>query len=108
VVTAFLRITGRITLTPAFLWVTLGVGIGYLAIVTIAAAIARCGEDNCAALPALLLGALGTVLLSVVLLAITFVATSFLGAFLSGALLFFFSLLLTSTACYVRCLANAD
>ena len=108
VVTAFLRITGVITLTPVFLWVTLGVALVYLAVTLIAAAIARCGEDNCRALPGLLLGALGTALLSVVLLAITFVATSFLGAFLSGALLFFFSLLLTSTACYIRCMARVD
>lgn len=108
VVTAFLRITGVITLTPVFLWVTLGVALVYLGVVLVAAAIARGGEDNCSALSALLVGALGTALLSVVLLAITFAATSFLGTFLSGALLFFFSLLLTSTACYIRCLANAD
>ncbi len=108
VVTAFLRITGVITLTPVFLWVTLGVALAYLAAALISAAFEKCCKKSCSALSALLGGALGTVLLSVVLLAITFAATSFLGAFLSGLLLFFFALLLTSTACYIKCLTNND
>lgn len=106
VVTAFLRITGVITLTPAFLWVTLGVALVYLAVTLISTAITENCDGRCSALPALLIGALGTVLLSLVLLAITFVATSFLGAFLSGLLLFFFFLTLSSTACFVKCLCR--
>ncbi len=106
VVTAFLRITGVITLTPAFLWVTLGVALVYLAVTLISTAVTEHCDGRCTALPALLIGALGTVLLSLVLLAITFVATSFLGAFLSGLLLFFFFLTLSSTACYVKCICR--
>ncbi len=106
VVTAFLRITGVITLTPAFLWVTLGVALVYLAVTLVSTAITERCDGRCSALPALLIGALGTVLLSLVLLAITFVATSFLGAFLSGLLLFFFFLTLSSTACYIKCLCR--
>ena len=33
IITAFLRITGAITLTPAFLWVILGISVSYLAVI---------------------------------------------------------------------------
>ncbi len=106
VVTAFLTITGVITLAPVFLWVTLGVALVYLAVTLLATAVTENCDGCCKALHALLVGALGTVLLSLVLLAITFAATSFLGAFLSGLLLFFFFLTLSSTACYIKCLCR--
>lgn len=107
VVTAFLRITGEITLTSAFLWVTLGVALVFLAVTLLTASVAE-RQGCCSSLNALLIGALGTVLTSLVLLAITFAATSFFGAFLNGLLLFFFFLTLTSAACYVKCLCAAD
>ena len=110
VIAAFLRITAAITLTPAFLWVLLGIAVVYLAVTVVTAAIFRhgCCESLCSIVTALLAGVLGTVLLSVVLLGVTFEATSVLGAVLTGALLFFFFLTVTSAACLVRCFFNCN
>ena len=111
VVTAFLQITGVITVAPVFLWVTLGIAVVYLGVLVMAAALSGRGEATvclCTSLDALLIGILGTVLLSVVLLAVGIVATSILSAILVGILLFFFTLTLASTACLVRSLANCS
>lgn len=108
VVTAFLQITGVILATPAFLWVALGIAVVYLGIQTLAAALARRRESAgcCRQLGTVLVGILGTILFSVVLLAVGIVATSILSAILVGVLLFFLSLTVTGTACYIRCLAE--
>lgn len=101
VIAALLRITAVITVTPAFLWVALGIAIGYLAILLAKAGccpLCRCSNG---ALTALLVGILGTALVSVILLAITFVATSIVGAILVGLLILFFSQIITATACLV-------
>ncbi len=110
IITAFLRITAVITLTPAFLWVLLGIAAVYLAVTLISAALFRrgCCDSLCGIVNTLLAGILGTVLLSIVLLAVEFVATSIIGAVLTGALLFFFFLTVTSTACLARCFFNCD
>ena len=110
IITAFLRITATITLTPAFLWVLLGIAVVYLAVILLAGAIfgKECCEGLCSIITALLAGILGTVLLSIILLAIEFVATSVIGAIFAGALLFFFFLAVTSTACLVRCFFNCN
>lgn len=111
VVAAFLQITAVITVTPAFLWVVLGIAVVYLAVTLLAATFIQ-RETACRALcstvSTLLLGILGTVLFAVILLAVTFAATSVIGAIVVGLLLFFVSLLLTSTACLVNCLINCD
>lgn len=109
IVTAFLQITGVITVTPVFLWVVFGIAIVYLAVLVLSAAriggpnIGTCGRT---ALQAVLTGILGSVLVSVILLAVGVVATSVFSAILSGLLLFFFSLTVTGTACLVKCLAE--
>ncbi len=110
IITAFLRITGAITLTPAFLWVLLGIAVVYLAVTLVSAALFRdgCCENLCRIITTLLVGILGTILLSIVLLAIEFVATSVVGAILTGALLFFFFLTVNSMACNVRCFLNCN
>lgn len=107
VVTAFLQITGTITVTTAFLWVVFGIAVVYLGVLVLAAALSG-GETEClcATLNALLTGILGTALFAVVLLAVGIVATSILSAILVGVLLFFFSLTLSATACLVRSLAD--
>ena len=108
IVTAFLQLTAAITVTPAFLWVVLGVAIVYPAVLLLAVALSRgtcAARCLCPILTALLAGIVGSALLSVVLLAITFPATSVFGAIVVGALLLFFSLIVTATACLVRCLA---
>lgn len=105
VVTAFLQITGTITVAPVFLWVVFGIAIVYLGVLVVAAALSgeeEASECLCATLNALLSGILGTALFAVVLLAVGIVATSILSAILVGVLVFFFSLTLTGTACLVR------
>lgn len=111
VVTAFLQITGAITVIPAFLWTVFGIAVGYLAIVLLSAAQRGCEgfrECECEALDAALIGVLGTVLFSLVLLAVGIVATSIISAILVGVTIGFFALLLTATACLVRKLLGCN
>lgn len=108
IITAFLRITAVITVTPAFLWVILGIAVVYLAVLLLAVSLKRQTVCACSPLSALVTGILGTILLSVVLLAIEFVATSVIGAIITGALLFFFSLTVSATACLVKCFASCN
>ena len=107
VIAAILRYTAVITVTPAFLWVLLGISIVYLGITLFTSAF---GERNrcCDFLNAFLTGVLGTVLTSVILLGVTFAATSIIGAIITGALLFFFSLLITTATCLIRCRYNCN
>ena len=111
VVAAFLQIGGLITITPAFLWVTLGIGVAYLATTLLATALARRtdgGRCKCAALTALLAGALATAILSLVLLGVGITATSVVSALLVGLLIAGLVLALTSTACLARSLADCS
>ena len=105
VIAAFLRITGVITVSAAFLWVTFGIAIVYLAILLFSVLIApRPNQPDCtdSTASALIIGTLGTVLFSVILLAIPFAVTSVVGAIFTGALLFFFSLAIGSTGCFIQ------
>ena len=111
IITTLLSITAIITVTPAFLWVLLGIAVVYLAVNLAVAALFKCrGTCRCAKAPLslILTGILGTILLSIVLLGITFPATSVIGAIIVGVLLFFFSLFIISTACLIRCLYGFD
>lgn len=109
VVAAFLRITAVITLTPAFLWTVFGIAVGFIAVTLLAASLAGgFGACGASALTAVFSGALGTVLTAEILLAIGFEATSVLGAVITGALLFFFSLMLASAACLVKRIASCS
>ncbi len=102
VVAAFLRITAVITETAAFLWVALGIAIGYLAVLLATSGccggLCRCSSG---ALTALLAGILGTAPLSVILLAVSFAATSIVGAILLGLLVLFLALIVSASACLV-------
>ncbi len=108
IITTLLTITGTVAVVPAFLWVLFGIAVIYLAVILAVLFVRRtgCNECICRVLPTLLTGILGTVLASVVLLAVTFAATSIIGAIFTGLLLLFFSLIITSVACLVRCAAN--
>ncbi|MBQ3022316.1 MAG: hypothetical protein IJD91_03195 [Clostridia bacterium] len=111
IVTTLLRITAVITLTPAFLWVLLGIAVVYLAVNLIVSSTLRCCRSrDCAQTPLslVLTGILGTILTAIILLGVIFPATSVLGAIITGALLLFFSLFITATACLVVCLATTD
>ena len=109
IVTAFLRITAVITVTPAFLWVVLGIAVVYLAVILVSTSLSCRSEARvclCPILSILLTGILGAILVAIILLAIEFVATSIIGAIIAGLALFFFSLLVTSAACSVICFTN--
>lgn len=109
VLAAFFQITGLITITPVFLWVAFGIAIVYLGVLVIASALAERAEQcacACSALSGILYGILGTILFALILLAFGVVATSVITAILVGLLLFFFSLMLTNTACLVRRLSD--
>lgn len=111
IITAFLRITAVITVTPAFLWVVFGIAVVYLAVTLVTAS--SLGERAdvgcvCSSLSLSLVGVLGTILFSIILLAIEFVATSIIGAIITGLLLFFFAVAISSTACLIKCIAKCN
>ena len=109
IITAFLQITAVITVTTVFLWVVLGIAVVYLALGLLTSSIpGKRKKCVCERLRAQLTGILGTVLTSIILLGVAFAATSVLGAIIAGLLMFFFSLMITSTACLVKCKENCD
>lgn len=111
VITAFLQITGLITITTVLLAVAFGIGIVYLLGLLIAAALDRNPEPRnctCVSLNATLVGILGTILFSVILIAVGITATSVISAILVGLLVFSLVLMIVSTACLIRTLTNCD
>ena len=105
VLAAFLQITGVITVATPFLWVAFGIGVVYLAVLVIAGALQGVRDAGCCfcdTLDTLLAGILGSILVAVILLAVGITATGVVSAILVGLLVFFFTLTLTATACYVR------
>lgn len=111
VVAAFLQITAVITVTPAFLWVALGVAVVYLGVLLVTTALTRrtpcksCVRDT---LGTVLAGILGTILSAVILLAVGITATSVVSAILVGLLVAFLTLTFTGSACLVLCLADCE
>lgn len=104
IVTAALIFTATITITPVFLWVLLGIAVGYLGIEVLTSSVAHPERKSCCRnLTVFFTGILGTILTSLVLLGITFAATSLIGAIITGLLLFFFSLLIISSVCLIKC-----
>lgn len=103
VVTAFLQITGAVTVTPVFLWAVLGVALVFLAVLLATAVFTR-QTTGCVgtALGVLLTGVLGTVFFGVILLAFGVVATSVISAILAGLLLASFSLTIGGAVCFVN------
>ncbi len=111
IIAAILRYTAVIAVTPAFLWVVFGIAIVYLAVLLVSSAAIRAAgvrDCVCSRLPAVLTGVLGTVLTAVILLAVPFAATSALGAIITGVLLFSFALLITTTACLIKCAVGCN
>lgn len=108
VVAAVLRYTAIITVTPAFLWVVLGIAVVYLLVYFSVFATSEGVLKRCASSSVLLFvyAALIAILSSVVLLGITFAATSVLGAIITGVLLGALALIFTTTACLIRYASN--
>ncbi len=110
-IAGILTFSAIITITPAFLGVLLGIGVVYLAITLITAPFLRIRGAQyciCRIIPILLTGILGTILTSIILLGVTFAAASVLGAIISGLLLAFFTLIVTTVACLVRCITGCS
>lgn len=108
VIGAFLQITAAITLTTVIYWVLLGSAVAELGILTLTAGDHQLCTCSCAALNAVLLGILGTILFAGILLVVTFPATSILGAIAVGALFASFALIITATVCLVRALNGCN
>ena len=109
VIAAILRYTAVITVTPAFLWVVLGVAVVYLAIILLSSArFSNLAAKSCICpvFSVLLTAILGAVLTSLILLGITFATTSIIGTIISGALIGFFSLIFAETVCLIKCLTK--
>ena len=107
IIAAGLRYMAIITVTPAFAWTVFGIAVVFL----LAALAVFIFKDRvpgciCDSIAAWLTGILGTVLTAVILLAIPFAATSIIGAIITGALVLFFSLIITVSACIVKCAAG--
>lgn len=104
VVSAFLSITEVLVLTPTFLFITFGVAVGFLAVLLLSSKEpTQACSCSCSAVSLATTGILGTVLFSLIFLATTVVGTTVIGAILTGLLLFFFSLILTSLTCLIKC-----
>ena len=111
VVAAFLQITAAITVTPAFLWVALGIAVGYLGVLPVTTVLTHstgCKPCICNTLRTVLTGILGVILFAVVLLAVGIVATSVVSAILVGLLVAFLTLTFAGSACLVLCLADCE
>ncbi|MEE0945864.1 MAG: hypothetical protein U0M42_03420 [Acutalibacteraceae bacterium] len=108
VITAILTVTATITVANVFYWVALGVAVLFLLVAFITLRGTRNTERYCVCtnVTALLVGILGTVFTALVLLGVAFPATSVFGAIVTGILLAFFSLIITTTACIVRCFTD--
>lgn len=111
IIAAFLQITAILEIPSTFLIVTFGIAVVYLAVTLVSVSLSQQSitcRSRCNTLSTLLFGILGTILFSVILLAIDIAATSVIGALLTGALVFFFTLMLISTACLTKCLINCN
>lgn len=105
VLTAVFLYTGLIAVTPVFLWVAFGIAVAALGALYVLAAQPGRSRAVCAQ-SRILAGSLGTILTALILLAFGFAATSVVGAIVAGFLGFFFSLLITATACGINCLTG--
>lgn len=110
IIGAVLSFTGVITIAAVFYSAVFVVAAVYLAVLVIGFFVNRNQPKPCVcrSLSLVLGGVLGSILTSLILLAAGFAVTSVLGTIIIGAALFFVSLLFTSTACLVRCLAGCD
>lgn len=111
IVAAFLQITAVITVAPVALIVAFGIAVVFLgAVLYVSTRVSRESIQGCFcnAISAILAGILGTILTAAILLAVSFAATSVIGAIIVGVLAAAFSLIVTATACLVKCLTNCN
>ncbi len=109
VLTTILRITGILTVPTVFFWVAFGVALGFLGLALLTSAGARSNcvcVGKCNILSTLVVAAILTALLALIPIGVTFSATGVTGSIVIGLLLLFFTLTISSAACYVKCLVN--
>lgn len=104
-ITAILAITTVIAIPAVLYWILFGIAAVFLILLLLVGAFGDCSVKNCTSstLSALLAGIFGTLLTSLILIAVDFGGISIIGAIITGALLAFFSLIITSVACLIRC-----
>lgn len=110
IIAGFLAVSGILTVSVPFLWALFGGSVASLGVLLVLSVIssARTLRCICTARPLLLTGILGTILASVILLVIDVATASIIGAIITGLLLFFFALIITITACLIRCITDCD
>ncbi len=110
IIAGFLTFSGILTLPTTVVWaffVIAVVGTGLLLTLSVLSG-ARSLRCICNVIPLLLTGILGTILTGLILLTIDIAAASVIGAIITGLLFLFFSLLITVTACLIRCIVSCD
>ena len=105
IIGAVLLFTAVITVLPVIYWVIAGIAVGFLALAFFISAFTPDCNKACLrqVLTTFIIGVLGTILTALILLGVGFAATSVIGAIVFGAAVFFFSLLITSVVCAIKC-----
>ena len=109
VAVALLTLTSGIAVSTPLLWAFFGIAVAFLAVLLGVFNRLR-GENTydcvCSTLVFVIAGILGTILFSLILITVDIAAASILGAIITGLLFLFFALIITTTACLVKCLAR--
>ncbi len=110
IIAGFLATSAVLTVSTPFLWALFGIAVSLSGLLLTLSVISggRSLICLCNSQGLILTGILGTIAASVILLVIDIAATSTLGAIITGLLFLFFTLLLTTIACLIRCITNCD
>ncbi len=105
VIAAFLTFSGNIAISTYLLWAFFGIGLSFLALTLTVMGLKDydCTECICPPLVTMLAGVFGTIAMSLVLLLVDVAVATVVGAILYGLLFLFFTLLITSVACIIKC-----
>ena len=100
-----LTFSGNIAVSTYLLWAFFGIGLSFIALAFTVMGLKEneCSECICPPLATMLVGVFGTIAISLVLLLIDVAIATVLGAILYGLLFLFFTLLVTSVACIIKC-----
>ena len=110
IVAIVLNATATIAVGSVVLWAALGIALFFFATALIGSAISHSTNRGCkcSALSALIVGVLGTVLAAIVLLLFDLASTGVIASLIVGGLAGFFTLILTSVACLIKCLSGCN
>ena len=108
ILTLIFSAIGTIFITKTFSWVLFTIAIVYLAVLFITSHMTRKTGCICFNSGKLLTGILGTILFSAIIMVLNFVEFTYMGALIPSLAIFFFSLMITQTACIVKCTACKD